>query len=82
MYLIQVKTHVVNMFILCQDNLQPLHIACQMGHSSCVKVLIEDCHADPNCRAKVYIMYNYTVHTRCIFIKCPYNYTCNYIIRD
>ena len=45
--------YVVNMFVFCQDNLQALHIACQMGHSSSVKVLIEDCHADPNCRAKV-----------------------------
>ena len=46
---------VVSMFMFCQDDLQPLHIACQMGHSSCVKVLIEDCHADPNCRAKVHM---------------------------
>ena len=39
--------------VFCQENLQALHIACQMGHSSCVKVLIEDCLVDPNCKAKV-----------------------------
>ena len=42
-------------FAIYQKNLRPLHTACQMGHSSCVKVLIEDCNADPNSRAKVRI---------------------------
>ena len=53
---VQIKTHIVTyvyVYVFCQDNIQALHLACQMGHSSCVKVLIEDCHADPNCRAKV-----------------------------
>ena len=33
--------------------MQPLHIACQRGFASCVKVLIEECNADPNCKAEV-----------------------------
>ena len=40
--------------LFCQENLQALHLACQMGHLLCVKVLIEDFHADPNSKAKVH----------------------------
>ena len=30
---------------------------CQGGFASCVKVLIEECHADPNCKAEVLLVY-------------------------
>ena len=33
--------------------MQALHSACERGFASCVKVLIEECHADPNCKAEV-----------------------------
>ena len=49
--------------------MQPLHIACERGFASCVKVLIEECHADPNCEAEVFdvvfTLYKY-IHTLCV----------------
>ena len=51
--------HVHKLFILLQNDVQALHIVCQWGFTSCVKVLIEECHADPNCKAEVMLVLHF-----------------------
>ena len=42
--------------LVIQHNVQALHIACERGFASCVKVLIEECHADPSCKNEVFLI--------------------------